>query len=181
MSLRRRDVLAAVAAVAVLGLAGAASTAAVVCSWWEQPPDAPLRNLSVDEVAVLDAIAEAIFPAGGIPSLSGREAKVGRYLDALLAGMVPMQRDLFRLALHGLNTLAYVQVGGTLPELGPEGVGALLRRWLVSGDANLRGIAQSLHVFVSMAYLAHPEVSPVIAAQFGCGFGSESGGFGHAG
>ena len=54
MSLRRRDVLAAVAAVAVLGLAGAASTAAVVCSWWEQPPDAPLRNLSVDEVAVLD-------------------------------------------------------------------------------------------------------------------------------
>jgi hypothetical protein len=181
MSLRRRNVLAAVAAVAALGMAGAASTAAVLGSWWQQAPDAPLRHLSVDEVAVLDAIAEAIFPAGGEPALSGREAKVGRYLDALLAGMVPTQRDLFRFALHGLNTLAYAQAGATLPELGPEGVGALLRRWLVSSDTNLRGIAQSLHVFIGMAYLAHPEVSPAIAAQFGCGFGSEPEGFGHAG
>jgi len=176
--LRRRHLLAAGA---VLALAGAASTAGVVYSWWEQPPDAPLRHLSVDEVAVLDAIAEAVFPAGGEPALSGREAKVGRYLDALLAGMVPTQRDLFRLSLHGLNTLAFSETGATFSGLGPEGVGALLRSWLVCSDPNLRGIAQSLHVFVSMAYLAHPEVSPVIAAQFGCGFGSEPGGFGHAG
>ena len=178
MMLRRRHLLAVGALVA---LAGAASAAGVVYSWWEQPPDAPLRHLSVDEVAVFDAIAEAVFPAGGVPALSGREAKVGRYLDALLGGMIPTQRDLFRLSLHGLNTLAYAQAGAILPELGPERVGALLRGWLVSGDSNLRGIAQSLHVFVSMAYLAHPEVSPVIAAQFGCGFGSEPGGFGHAG
>lgn len=168
----RRHLLAAAVALATVpaGLAG------VVCTWWAQPPQAPLRNLSASEVAFFDALAEAIFPPGGIPELSGREAGVCRYIDGVLAGMAETQRDLFRLSLHALNTLAYKQVGATLPDLDAGQVAEVLRGWLTAADGNLRGLAQSLHILVGMAFLAHPGVSPVVAGQFGCGFGDPDGG-----
>ena len=163
----RRHLLAAAVALAM----APAGAAGVVYSWWSQPAQAPLRHLSASEVAFFDALADAIFPAGGTPALSGREAGVSRYIDGVLAGMAETQRDLFRVALHALNTLAWKQAGATRPELDAGPVGEVLRGWLTGTDGNLRGLAQSLHIFVGMAYLAHPEVSPVLAEQFGCGFG----------
>ncbi len=177
MPITRRQLLAVAAALATVpvGLGG------VGWSWWGQAADVPLRHLSASEVAFFDALAEAIFPPGGTPALSGREAHVCRYIDAVLAGMAETQRDFFRLGLHALDALAWEQAGAALPDLaadparGPEAVAEVLRGWLVSTDGNLRGLAQSLHIFVGMAFLAHPDVSPVIADQFGCGFGLSTG------
>lgn len=174
MALTRRHLLASLAVVAVAAPAGLA------VRWWDQPPGAPLRYLSVDEEAFFDALADGIFPEGGTPALSGRQARVGRYVDAVLGGMVPLQRNLFRVAVHGLNALALAQAGSTVDAMAPADAAAILARWLVADDGNLRGIAQSLHIFIGMGYLAHPEVAPVLAPQFACGFGGRPGGFGYA-
>ena len=188
MPVTRRHFLAASAALA----AGPLAVGGVAVSWWNQPPQAPLRHLSATEIAFFDALADAIFPPGGTPALSGRDAGVCRYIDQVLQGMAETQRDLLRLALHALDSLAWEQAGATLPELaarpapgsgspgvtrpgGPEAVADVLRGWLTAGDGNLRGLAQSLHIFVGMAYLAHPDVSPTVADQFGCGFGLSPG------
>ncbi len=176
MKIGRRHLLAAAAAVAGAGVVGVGGT---LVAWWDQPARAPLLHLSSAEIALFDALADAIFPEGGTPPLSGGDANLSRYLDAVLAGMAPTQRSLFRVAMHGLDALARVQAGGFLAELPSEEVAAVLRGWMTAGDPNLRGVAQSLHIFVCMAYLAHPEVQGVIAPQFKCGFGGQRGGFGY--
>jgi hypothetical protein len=163
-----------------MAVLGVAAPVAVGVRWWDQPPGAPLLYLSADEEAFFDALADGIFPEGGEPALSGRQARVGRYVDALLGGMIPFQRNLFRVAVHGLNALALAQAGSTVDAMPPADAAAMLSRWLVADDCNLRGIAQSLHIFIGMGYLAHPAVAPVIAAQFACGFGGRTGGFGYA-
>lgn len=174
MKFTRRHLLAAAT------LAAVATPVGVVTSWWDQSPEAPMRHLSADEVDFLDALADGIFPEGGEPAISGRAAGVSRYVDALLGGMIPTQRNLFRAAIHGLNTLSYAQTGSTVNTMSPAEAAETLARWLVADDGNLRGIAQSFHIFIGMGYLAHPAVSPTIAGQFRCGFGGTPGGFGYA-
>lgn len=178
MSLTRRHVLAGAAAIAA---AGSLSVGVVAARWWDQPASAPLAHLSIEEVAFLDALADAVFPEGGTPALSGRQAHVSRYVDAVLIGMVPMQRELLRLGLHALDALAVAETGAFYSALDPGRAASVLRGWLAAGDPNLRGLAQSMYIFVGMAYLAHPDVAPVLAPQFRCGFGVTPGGFGDAG
>lgn len=178
MSLSRRQLLAGAAAFAAAGVVAAGGVAA---RWWDQPASAPFAHLSADEAAFLDAVADAIFPAGGEPALSGREARVARYVDAVLTGLAPTQRDLLRVGLHALDALALAEAGAFFSALGAEQAGAVLKGWLAGVDPNLRGLAQSVYVFVGMAYLAHPDVAPVLAPQFACGFGVTPGGFGSGG
>ncbi len=174
MRLTRRHLLASLAVVAM------GTPFAVGVSWWDQAPSAPLKHLSHDEVAFIDALADGIFPEGGEPAISGRAARVSRYVDALLGGMIPTQRNLFRAAIHGLNTLAVAQTGSTVNAMSPAQAGDIMARWLAADEGALRGIAQSFHIFIGMGYLAHPAVSPAIAGQFRCGFGGTVGGFGYA-
>lgn len=165
----RRQILAG-AALALGGvLAGVGATAV---HWWDQDPAEPYRHLSADEVAFLDAFAEAIFPAGGDPPLGGRGARVGRYLDTVvLAGLHPTQRNLLRLAMHALETLPLATHGSAFSALPRETATRVIAAWVDHEQAELRGVAQSLYIFVGMAWFAHPEVAPSVTASFSCGFG----------
>lgn len=167
MGLTRRHVLAAGALVAGGTAVGAAG---VAWSWWDQPAGAGYRHLSPDEAAFFDALAEAIFPAGGEPALGGGAAGVSHYVDGVLAGMHPTQRDLLRLAVHAFDALALPE-GGFFADLPHARARAQVEAWLVHPVFEVRGVFQSFYIFAVMAYLAHPQVAPIVGRSFSCGFG----------
>jgi len=80
----RRQVLAAIGAVPVVGALGAAATA---WQWWDRPAAEGLVALSADKHAFVQALAEAWMPPGGSPPISGAEAELGRFLDDVVGSM----------------------------------------------------------------------------------------------
>lgn len=167
MEISRRHLLAASAMVAGTAVLGSVGTAA---SWWLEPPAEGLRFLSMDEVAFLDAFAEAVYPEGGEPAIGGRRAQVARALDEVFTGLEPIQRHLLREAMHGLDHLAR-GFGGQLSTLPADKAAKIVAEWMVSPKMELRGLVTSFHVFVGMAWMMHPDVVAVLAPQFRCGFG----------
>lgn len=167
MRLTRRHFLAATALVAGAG----AVTGATAYRWWDQDPAEPYRVLSADEVRFLDALAEAMFPAGGTPPLGGREAGVARYVDLVIGGMHPTQGKLVRLSLHALDALPVASHGARFSTLALADAQAQVAEWTAHPVFEIRALFQSFYIFVAMAYLAHPKVSPLISPSFNCGFG----------
>lgn len=170
MKVTRRHVLAGLA---LLAAAGAVGVGGVGVAWYDQDPAAPLRVLSADEAEILDAIAEAAWPAGGTPALGGRDAGLPRFLDAVLVGMPEVQRDLLRFSLHAVDALSLPTHGARFRHLAAADAEAALAAGLAHPVAELRSLVQSFHIFAGMAYLAHPEVAPLLVPMFGCGFGGE--------
>jgi hypothetical protein len=165
MRLTRRQMLAAAAAMGAAGVVG------VGAAWWDRPPAAGYRHLSAEEGAFLDAIAAAVFPAGGEPGLGGREAGVGRFLDEVWSGLEPAQRRLIRLSFHALDALPRATHLAPFRDLDDAEARETLRGWLDHPVAELRGLVTSLHMFAALAWTTHPQVAPHYAAQFPCGFG----------
>lgn len=168
MRITRRHLVAAGAILAVGSTLGAAATGA---HWWDQPVTGEYRYLSADEAAFLDAVAEAVFPAGGDPPLGGRQAGVGRFLDEVLAGIPEVQRNLLRASFHAVDALPLVTNFSRFSSLPLAEAQEVFRTWLNHERPEIRGIAQSLHIFVGMAYLTHPDVAPLLAGGFNCGWG----------
>jgi hypothetical protein len=170
--LTRRHFLAASGLVA----AGAALAAGgVAASWWDTPADAPLHVLSEEEADILDALAEAIYPEGGDPGIGGRRARCGRACDTVMRGLVPTQAKLLKLAIHALDALPVPTHGRRLRYLPTPAATDAVRSWLRSDLAELRGVVQSLAIFVGTAWTLHPEVQPRIAAMTRCGYGPAEG------
>lgn len=167
MRLTRRHLLAASALVA----AGAATgVGAVAWRWWDQPADTPYVALSPDEIAILDALADACFPPGGTPPMGGAEAGVARYFDGVLAGLEPTQRKLLKVGLHALDAAPLATHGGYLTELPVVDASAAVAGMLASSRHEIRGLAQSLSLFVGMAWFAHPDVRAIVGPGFACGY-----------
>lgn len=169
MKLSRRHFLAAA------GLVAAASTTlaagGLAASWWDAPADAPLHVLSDEEAEILDALAEAIHPEGGDPAIGGRRARCGRACDTVMQGLVPTQAKLLKVAIHALDALPVVTHGARLRHLPTPTATDIVRGWLRSDLAELRGVVQSLAIFVGTAWTLHPDVQPHIAAMTRCGYG----------
>ncbi len=140
--------------------------------WWDQPACEPLLNLSVDEIAFIDALADAIFPPSTAFAIRGRDAQAAVHVDEVLQGMEPFQRKMFRISLHLLDQMPRTSHGVPFRDLGAEEGAAVLLSWLTHDRAEVRGLIASTYIFVSMAYSLHPEVSPTFAAQFRCGYGA---------
>jgi hypothetical protein len=172
MRVTRRQLLAATA---LLGGSVIAGAGAVGTRWWDQPAGTPYAVLSDDEAAILDAFAEACFPAGGTPAMGGAAAGVGRYFDGVLEGLAPEQQKLLRVALHALDALPLPTQGAYLSELPVPTASATIAAWLQSTRPELRGLAQSFFIFAGMAWMAHPAVRPSVAPLFGCGFADAGG------
>ena len=167
MNLSRRHVLAAGALV----LATGAVAGGVAWSWWDQAAAGGLRTLSEDEVTVLDALAEAIFPSGGDPAIGGREAGCGRYTDVVLSGMAATQCNLVRLSIHALDAATLPTHGARFASLDTATATTVVRGWLHSDLPELRGVVQSLYIFLGTAWTTHPAVAPRIVALSTCGYG----------
>ena len=164
MRITRRHVLALTAALAA---AGAVGVTAVGLSWWDQPPGADYRLLSAEEAALLRAYAEALYPAGGEPDLSGGEANLDRFVDEVLSHMPPFQAKGTKLLCHAVEALGG---GFTARPLHERQV--LVLEWLQHPVAEVRSVAQSMVLLLGMGYTTHPAAVGFFSDMWRCGYGN---------
>ena len=127
----RRQVLAISGLVAA---AGAGGVALRVVSWWDVPADAPYACLSEREARLADSLAEALFPAGGRPALSGADAGLARFLDDVLDATPAPTAELLRLFLHALDDFTRLSHFAGYVELPLAERSALLEGWSQSDN-----------------------------------------------
>ena len=164
----RRQVLAISGLVAA---AGAGGVALRVVSWWDVPADAPYACLSEREARLADSLAEALFPAGGRPALSGADAGLARFLDDVLDATPAPTAELLRLFLHALDDFTRLSHFAGYVELPLAERSALLEGWSQSDNYLFRSAVSGLVLFLSMGYCLHPEVKEACGWVFPCGFG----------
>lgn len=164
----RRQVLAASAAVPVLGGLGLGTA---VWSWWDRPAGAELQALSPDEHAFAQALAEAWMPRGGTPELSGADARLGDFLDQLIAAMHPQRGRELKLLLHGLDHLPVPVRASRFTHLDLDTRSRALAGWLDHPVHLVRDGTAAVMVLLGMGWTTHPEVVPVIRSMFPCGYG----------
>ena len=160
----------------LLGISGLLTAGAMagvgirVASWYDRDPSEGFDCLETSEAHILDALAEAWFPPGGVPALSGAEAGVSRYLDELFSMMDEPTPSLLRTLLHAIDDWSRLRHGGAYASLPLELRIELLKGWTGSDNHLLRGALGGLGTFIATAYTGHPEVKAACGWQFPCGY-----------
>jgi hypothetical protein len=160
----------------VLGVSGLLTAAAVggvglrVVSWYDRDPSEGYRCITAHEAGLLDALAEAWFPPGGVPALSGAQAGVSRFLDDLFALMDEPTPHLLRLLLHTLDDWSRLSHGAGFVDLDLDVRIADLKSWCGHDNHLVRGAIGGLGTFIATAYTGHPEVKAACGWQFPCGY-----------
>ena len=123
------------------------------------------RALSRREWATVDAVAGALFPAGGGVAPSGAEAGVAAYADRLVAAQPPRQRTLMRALFFLLEhaTLFFPAPGGLsgfrrFSSLRVEQRVAVIESWQTSGIFLRRLVFTSIRAICALGYFADPAV-----------------------
>lgn len=161
----------------ILALTAASATATAICAggvaltWWDQPPGIGYTQLADREGAFIRAFSGAAFPGGDVIALSGADADIDRFFDAVLCGMPDLTADLLRLLMQSLERATLLTNGATFTALSFPEQQAVLRSWFTSDVAEIRGAISSLVVLLGMGYTTHPEVSPIMSAWHRCGYG----------
>ncbi len=163
----RRQVLATSAAVAT---ATVAVSAGHVASWWDRDAAAGFLALSPQEVAIVEGLAEAMFPPGGDPPLSGKEAGLAHYFDGIMAAMDSPTDKLLRLLLHALDDWAFFEAGLPYAQLPLDSRMDKLQGWMSHESHHVRGALSGLLVFLGMGYCGHPDVKSAAGWVFPCGY-----------
>jgi hypothetical protein len=155
-----------VAAAIGYGLAAAAIGYALARVFRGYPaPASPPQALNRRELALLAAVADALFPPGGAIPASGREAEIPAYVDRLAAASQARQRLLMRLLffLFEHATLGFPAPGGLsgarrFSRLDPAQREAVLESWRTSRLFARRLVFTSLRALCTLGYFAHPGV-----------------------
>ena len=166
VSITRRQVLAVGALTAAAGAAGAGLR---VASWYDRDGTEPYICLDDREGQLINAIAEAFFPSGGVPSPGGADVGIDRYLDELLYEMGENGR-LLRLLLHALDDLSRATHLQGLVELPLQQRSDQLQDWVNSPLAPVRQVLSGLMLFVAMGYCGHPDVKREAGWMYICGY-----------
>ena len=131
---------------------------------------APGRRLAGREMALLEAAAEALFPAGGAIPQSGNDARVAAYVDRLVDAQGSRNRILMRalFVLMEHATLVFPAPGGIsgfrrFTGLAPEQQMAALDAWSDSRIFSRRLAFTSLRAMLTLGYFAHPPVLRALA------------------
>ena len=168
VQITRRQLLAASAAVPVIGALGVGMT---TWSWWDRPAGEGLKALSGDEHAFVQSLAEAWMPRGGRPSLSGADARLGDFFDEVIAAMDPQTGKELRLLLHALDHLPLPRRGGTFQSLALTTRSEVLSHWMDHPSWMVRDATAGVMVMVGMGWTTHPDVVSVLRPLFRCGYG----------
>lgn len=144
---------------------------ALVAAYWfvmrgYGAPRFAAKVLSAREQHIVAALADASFPAGGEPALSGTEAGLVEYLDAHLAVLASDKRFLIRLLISFLEWEGVV--------LGPhrrrftkqsaEQQTASLWALQTSNVYFLRVTLISIRTLMCLGYMANPQVESRVGA-----------------
>lgn len=168
LRLTRRHVLAAMGAVAAAGALGVGATA---WRWWDAPAGEGLQRLSVDEHDFVQALAEAWWPAGGEPALSGADAQLGRWMDDVVGAMTHEAGSELKILLQLYDESTLATRLRPFRRLPLETRIEVVRGWL---DADLwlwRNGIQALLVLIGVGWTTHPEVVGYLRPHYRCGYG----------
>jgi hypothetical protein len=165
----RRQVLAAGAAVPVVG---GLCACGVAWRWWDRAPGEGLRALSTDEHDFVQAAAEAWMPPGGDPPISGAEARVGVFIDELVAAMSPAAGRELKLLFQALDDLAVPGHLSAFRHLPLETRTEVLRSWLHHDQWLIRLATTGVLILIGEGYTLHPAVADTLRPFFPCGFGA---------
>ena len=139
--------------------------------WWDRPPGEGFAHLAEEEADFVRVLAGAAFPAGDVIDLSGEDADLDRFFDAMLAGMPALTGNLLKLLIEALQHAPVPVRGSRFTALSAETQQAQVVDWLASSRAEIRSGVQSLVVLLAMGYTTHPDVAPLMSTWHGCGYG----------
>ena len=165
----RRLVLAAMAALPVAACAGLGGE---VGSWWHAPLGADRKVLSDGEFGFMEGVAEAWMPRGGTPALSGKDAGLAAFVDAVVARMPEPERSLVRLLFNALDDLTVVSHLTRFRNLDLADRTAVLAEWVDNPSSNIRQAIRAVLALLSEGWTQHPDVIEVIRPMFPCGVGA---------
>lgn len=136
------------------------------------PHPAPGRRvLSVGELALVGAIAEALFPRGAFP-IDGLEAGVPERVDVLLEQMVlPLQARGFRYLLRGLDWGTLGSRGVRFVDLPVAERAEVLAAWGAPTVLPRRVASDAIKMLLGTAYFSHPDVQARIGWRSLCSGG----------
>lgn len=168
LNITRRQVVAAAAAVPVVGGLAAGTT---VWRWWDRPPGDGLKSLSLDEHGFIQALAEAWMPRGGNPELSGADARLGDWMDDVVDAMEPQTAKELKLLMNAMDALPVATRLRPFQALPLETRTAVLNGWIQHPVSLVRDGISGILVLMGIGWTTHPEVVPIFRAMFRCGYG----------
>jgi len=171
VKLTRRRVLAAGLGVAAASTVAAGAVGGLALSWWDRPPGEGLGALSTDEHAFADAVAEAWFPPGGTPAISGSEARMADFLDEVVAHMEPSTAKPFKLLLQALDAAPLPSRRSHFTALPLEERTEVLKEWVDSSSYLMRQGSVGVLVLLGIGWTTHPVVAAQMSDWFPCGYG----------
>lgn len=164
----RRQVLAAMSAFAAIGAGGA--TFAVV-RWYDRPAGSGRLALSDVEYELVDALAEAWMPPGGVPALSGRDARLAAFVDEVIARMRDPEQGLLKTLLAALDDLPRLGGRGRFAALPLADRIEVLQGWADSSLPDVRAAIRAILALLSEGWTQHPDVVAHLRPGFPCGVG----------
>jgi hypothetical protein len=123
-----------------------------------------LRVLTAQEHRTFEALAEALFPAGGAFALGASSVELGRAFDAFLADEDEDRIQDLRSALLLLEfgPLLFEHRLVTFSNMTPDARLAHFESWATSDDLVRRQVALALRKFSSVVFYDTPDVWPDI-------------------
>lgn len=134
-------------------------------------PAAPsLSVLSVDEAAVVAAVADAYFPVGNALGRAATDTAAVAVADAYIAGLYPRERRGMRALLRGLDAWPGVSFqGGAFHTLGLAERQAVLQAFDDSSVAERRLLGAVLRTVCLMGYFEDEGALAAVGHRHGCG------------
>ena len=125
--------------------------------------------LTAHEIAIVDAIAEAMFPAGRFP-VDGVQAQVGPHVDRIVAELLdPPRLSGFRFVLRAVEMGTQVARGVRFTRLPLADRAEVLEAWADPSVFPRKVGFDVLKLFLGMAYFRHPAVLATIGWRAECG------------
>ncbi|MFB6352258.1 MAG: twin-arginine translocation signal domain-containing protein [Bradymonadaceae bacterium] len=170
--MKRRDFLK-LAGIGTVG-AGLGSAAYRATGWWNQPSARGREILSADEVAITEAIVDAMFPGesmqpNGMPN--GTDAGIVEHLDGYLAAIDAHSSRLMRLLLHLIDEGALVSdlTFRRFRYRSRKDRIAILKAWDNSEIVFRRKAFGGLKLILAGGYCTHETVLQVSGIHYTCG------------
>jgi hypothetical protein len=159
-----------IALAAAVPVSAAVGAGGLYLRWWDRRPGEGLSVFSTDEWEFVQAAAEAFFPPGGDPPMSGAEADLGNFLDEVLSHFPDRERKGLKLLLQVLDDATIPTHAAAFRHLELETRTAVLQDWFATDSVLFRSALGSLLLLLSEGYCTHPTVVAAIGG-FACGYG----------
>ncbi len=131
-------------------------------------PAAGNRVLTAEEMATVEAVAEAFFPGPPQVPVSAAQAQVPRFIDGYVADLPEDRARLFRLLLRGLELSTVASDRARFSRITLERRLEILEGWDKSRLYPRRTAYRSLRFACAMGYFENEAVRAAVGWRLGC-------------